>query len=35
VLQFSVGNGANPQDIAVLSSAKAYVSLLNARTFWW
>lgn len=30
VLQFSVGNGANPQDIAVLSSAKAYVSLLNA-----
>jgi DNA-binding beta-propeller fold protein YncE len=29
-LQFSVGNGTNPQDIAVLSAAKAYVSLLNA-----
>jgi DNA-binding beta-propeller fold protein YncE len=28
--QFSVGNGANPQDIAVLSPSKAYVSLLNA-----
>jgi DNA-binding beta-propeller fold protein YncE len=30
VAQFSVGNGANPQDIAVLSPGKAYVSLLNA-----
>ena len=30
VLQFSVGNGANPQDIAVVAPDKAYVTLLNA-----
>src|SRR5262249_13875217 len=30
VREFSVGNGTNPQDIAVVSPTKAYVSLLNA-----
>lgn len=30
VRQFSVGNGTNPQDIAVVSPTKAFVSLLNA-----
>jgi hypothetical protein len=30
LLQFSVGNGTNPQDIAVVSASKAYVTLLNA-----
>jgi DNA-binding beta-propeller fold protein YncE len=29
-IEFSVGNGTNPQDIAVLAPSKAYVSLLNA-----
>jgi len=30
VREFSVGNGTNPQDIAVVSPTKAFVSLLNA-----
>jgi hypothetical protein len=30
VRQFSTGNGTNPQDIAVLTPQKAYVSLYNA-----
>jgi len=30
VREFSVGNGTNPQDIAVVSPTKAYVSLYNA-----
>ena len=30
VLQFSVGNGSNPQDIAFASDDKAYVSRLNS-----
>src|SRR5262249_30053180 len=30
VREFSVGNGANPQDIMVVSPTKAFVSLLNA-----
>ena len=32
LLQFSVGNGSNPQDIAVLSPTKAYVSRLGSTS---
>jgi hypothetical protein len=34
VLQFSVGNGANPYDIAVLSPTRAYVTRYDRRELW-
>ncbi len=34
IQQFSVGNGSNPQDIAVLSPTKAYVSRLASPDLW-
>ncbi len=34
VRQFSVGNGANPYDIAVLSPTKAYVTRYERRELW-
>jgi len=34
VRQFSVGNGANPYDIAVLSSTRAYVTRYERRELW-
>jgi len=32
--QFSVGNGSNPQDIAFVSPAKAYVSRYDSNNLW-
>jgi len=34
VIQFSVGNGSNPQDIAVVSDSKAYVSRFQNKSLW-
>lgn len=34
IQQFSVGHGGNPQDIAVVTSSKAYVSRLGNKSIW-
>ncbi|MFH1755440.1 MAG: FlgD immunoglobulin-like domain containing protein [Candidatus Latescibacterota bacterium] len=34
VRQFSVGNGSNPTDIAVISAGKAYVTRYNSAELW-